>query len=103
MHNHKIDGSTSSSGVQSESTANSPPAFDTQASPMDDKAREGSTKKFEFKFRCKSIWLREIAYLAHLESIVPPYVNSIRPNFIHIAHPITAHTLNVYIRKPHST
>ena len=38
--------SPSASGVESETTANSPPSFDTQASPMDDKTREEKTRKF---------------------------------------------------------
>ena len=38
--------SPSASEVQSETTANSPPSFDTQASPMDDKTREEKTRKF---------------------------------------------------------
>lgn len=36
--------SSSTSGVQSETTANSPPSFDTQASPMDDKTTEGRNR-----------------------------------------------------------
>ena len=31
-------------GVQSETTANSPPSFDTQASPLDDKSTEGKNR-----------------------------------------------------------